>query len=494
MEQFVLALSQFSSLWVFVALAIGCVWGTIAGALPGMGTVVALIVALPFTLNMSTETAIALFLGIYVTSVYGGSISAILINTPGTPQSAATVLDGYPMARAGKADLAIGWATFASLFGGIFSLAVLIFAAPALARVSVAFGPAAIFAIVIFALTCIAWVSAGSTVKGLLGGMIGLWLTTIGPDDLTGYIRFDLGQPALMGGLHLIPVLIGLFALSEVFQRAATYFPAKPPDVTNVGFRLPRWPDIRLRLPQFLRSSVIGTFIGILPGTGATAATFVSYSELRRTSPRRENFGKGEPDGLIASEASNNAVTGGALIPTLALGIPGDGGTVVLLGVLTIKGLTPGFDLINNNPHILIGAFLVILLGNFIMFGLGAFGARVFARLLNLPEPILMGMILMFSLVGAFTVRGNMVDLIVCTVAGVIGVILRLAKYPIAPIVIGMALGKIFEGKLRQGLISARGDFFEFLADPIAIGVLILTALVIARPILAGRRQTGDSA
>lgn len=164
------------------------------------------------------------------------------------------------------------------------------------------------------------------------------------------------------------------------------------------------------------------------------------------------------------------------------------------MGVLTIKGLTPGFDLINNNPHILIGAFLVILLGNFIMFGLGAFGARVFARLLNLPEPILMGMILMFSLVGAFTVRGNMVDLIVCTVAGVIGVILRLAKYPIAPIVIGMALGKIFEGKLRQGLISARGDFFEVLADPIAIGVLILTALVIARPILAGRRQTGDSA
>lgn len=380
MEQFVLALGQFSSLWVFVALLVGCVWGTIAGALPGMGTVVALIVALPFTLNMSTETATALFLGIYVTSVYGGFISAILINTPGTPQSAATVLDGYPMARAGKADLAIGWATFASLFGGIFSLAVLIFAAPALARVSVAFGPAAIFAIVIFALTCIAWVSAGSTVKGLLGGMIGLWLTTIGPD------------------------------------------------------------------------------------------------------------------GLIASEASNDAVTGGALIPTLALGIPGDGGTVVLLGVLTIKGLTPGSDLINNNPHILIGAFLVILIGNFIMFGLGAFGARVFARLLNLPEPILMGMILMFSLVGSFTVRSNMVDLIVCTVAGVIGVILRLAKYPIAPIVIGMALGRIFEGKLRQGLISARGDFFEFLADPIAIGVLILTTLVIARPVLAGRSQKGGSA
>ena len=350
---------------------VGCVWGTIAGALPGMGTVVALIVALPFTLNMSTETAIVLFLGIYVTSVYGGSISAIPINTPGTPQSAATVLDGARRISDGSC----GQGGSGHRLGHL-RLAIrrhLLAGRPDLRSPGLGAGfrrlrPAAIFAIVIFALTCIAWVSAGSTVKGLLGGMIGLWLTTIGPD------------------------------------------------------------------------------------------------------------------GLIASEASNNAVTGGALIPTLALGIPGDGGTVVLLGILTIKGLTPGFDL----PHILIG--------NFIMFGLGAFGARVFARLLNLPEPILMGMILMFSLVGAFTVRSNMVDLIVCTGASVIGVILRLAKYPIAPIVIGMALGRIFEGKLRQGLISARGDFFEFLADPIAIGVLILTALVIARPILAGRSQKGGSA
>ena len=474
-------------------MIIGCVWGTIAGVLPGMGTVAALIVALPFTFGMSTEASIALFLGIYVTSVYGGSVSAILINTPGTPQSAATVLDGFPMATSGRADLAIGWATLSSLVGGMFSLCVLIVAAPTLAKVSVAFGPAAIFAIIIFALTCIAWVSAESKVKGLLAGMIGLWLTTVGPDDLTGYTRFDFGLPALLGGLALIPVLIGLFALSEVFYRAASYYASKPPEVSNVGFRMPAWPDIYIRIPQFVRSSVIGTFIGILPGTGATAATFVSYSEVRRTSPRRENFGKGEPDGLIASEASNNAVTGGALIPTLALGIPGDGGTVVLLGVLTIQGLTPGFDLANNNPHILTGAFLVILVANFVMFGLGVLGARVFARILSMPEPVLMGVILLFSLVGAFVVRGNNVDVIVCVLAGVAGVILRFAKYPVAPIVIGMALGTTFEGKLRQGLISARGDFLEFIYDPIALSVLAVTALTLLSPVLRWRRKSGTS-
>ncbi len=481
------AIVQFSTMEVLVALIIGCLWGTFAGALPGMGTVAALIVALPFAFGMTTEGSMALFLGIYVTSVYGGSISAILINTPGTPQSAATVLEGYPMARAGKADLAIGWATLSSFIGGMFSLVVLIIAAPLLAQVSVAFGPAAIFAIVVFALTCISWLSDGSPAKGLAGGMIGLWLTTIGPDNLTGYTRFDFGIPMLMGGLTLIPVLIGLFALSEVLYRAAHYFAAKPPDVTNVGFRLPAWSDVRIRTAQFLRSSVIGTFIGILPGTGAMAATFVSYTAALKTSPRKKNFGKGEPDGLIASEASNNAVTGGALIPTLALGIPGDGGTVVLLGVLTIQGVVPGFDLVNNNPQVLTGAFLMIMVANVILFGTGILGARLFARLMAVPEPLLMGMILLFSLVGAFVVRGNPVDLIVCSVAGIVGVILRFAKYPIAPIVIGMALGKIFEEKLRQGLIASRGDFAAFVLDPIAVPIFGLTLVIVTAPLISRR-------
>ena len=487
---------QFASLAVLLALIIGGLWGTLAGVMPGIGTVAALIIALPFTFGMSTEASMALFLGIYVTSVYGGSISAILINTPGTPQSAATVLDGYPMAQAGKADLAIGWATVSSFIGGVFSLVILIAAAPALARVSVAFGPSAIFAIVLFALTCIAWLSQGSMVKGLLGGVIGLFLTTIGQDNYTGMTRFSFGSDVLRGGLTLIPILIGLFALSEVFVRAAKLGMQTPPSQMNVGFRLPAFSDMLKRRLEYLRACIIGTFIGILPGTGAMAATFVTYTAAKRYSPNRDKLGTGEPDGLIASETSNNAVTGGALIPTLALGIPGDGGTLVLLGVLTIKGVTPGFDLVNNNPHVLTAAFMMVLMANIIMFGAGMASARVFERMLRVPEPLLMGLILLFSLVGAFVVRGNPVDLIVCIVAGVIGVLLRMARYPIAPIVIGVALGFIFEAKLRQGLIASRGDFWGFISDPIALPIFALTAAIIIYPLarsLKDNRKTGDA-
>ena len=496
MDLVVQAWLQFASITVLLALIIGGLWGTLAGVMPGIGTVAALIIALPFTFGMSTEASMALFLGIYVTSVYGGSISAILINTPGTPQSAATVLDGYPMAQAGKADLAIGWATVSSFIGGVFSLVILIAAAPLLARVSVAFGPSAIFAIVLFALTCIAWLSQGSMVKGLLGGVIGLFLTTIGQDNYTGMTRFSFGSDVLRGGLTLIPILIGLFALSEVFVRAAKLGMQTPPSQMNVGFRLPALGDMLKRRLEYLRACIIGTFIGILPGTGAMAATFVTYTAAKRYSPNRDKLGTGEPDGLIASETSNNAVTGGALIPTLALGIPGDGGTLVLLGVLTIKGVTPGFDLVNNNPHVLTAAFMMVFMANIIMFGAGMASARVFERMLRVPEPLLMGLILLFSLVGAFVVRGNPVDLIVCIVAGVIGVLLRMARYPIAPIVIGVALGFIFEAKLRQGLIASRGDFWGFISDPIALPIFALTAAIIIYPLarsLTDNRKTGDA-
>ena len=478
------ALAQLASWEVLVAIVVGTIFGTIVGALPGMGTVVALIVVLPFTFSMSTSAAIALLLCIYCSSVYGGSISAILVNTPGRPQSAATIFDGYPMAQKGEADLALGWATLASTIGGIFSLIVLILMAPTLARFSIQFGPVETFALILFALTCIAWVSKGSTINGLLAGTIGLFLATIGPDTMTGLTRFSFNIDILAGGLSLISVLIGLFALSEVFYRAATYSENKPPDVSGVGFRLPTFHEFRIRIRVLFQSSVIGTLIGILPGTGATAATFISYAEARRSSPRKHNFGKGEPDGLIASEASNNAVTGGALIPTLALGIPGDGGTVVLLGALIIQGVIPGVQLFQNSPEIMIGAFIVIMVANLLMFVIGAISAQGFTRLLRTPEPILMGFVLLMSLVGAFAVRGNPVDVIVSVIAGIAGVIMRFAKIPMAPIVIGMALGKNLEESLRQGMMLFEGSFLMFFQQPIALVIFIMTLIVVAWPIL----------
>ena len=488
MEHIPVALAQLASFDVILSIIIGTIFGTIIGVLPGMGTVVALVVVLPFTFSMSTAASIALLLSIYCSSVYGGSVSAILINTPGTPQSAATVLDGYPMAKRGEADLALGWAALASVFGGIFSLIILIIAAPQLARLSIKFGPVETFALILFALTCIAWVSRGSIVKGLLAALMGLFLATIGPDTMTGYSRFGFGIDALAGGLSLISILIGLFALSEVFLRASRYSENLPPDVSGTGFRLPRLNEIKIRIRVLLQSSVIGTLIGILPGTGATAATFVSYAEAQRSSPRRDNFGKGEPDGLIASEAANNAVTGGALIPTLALGIPGDGGTVVLLGSLLIQGLIPGVQLFQNNPEIMISAFIVIMIANVLMFVVGALFAQAFTRILKTPEPILMGFVLTMSLVGSFAVRGNPVDVIVSVVAGAIGVIMRLAGIPMAPVVIGMALGKTLEKSLRQGLMLHDGNFMVFFQQPIAAVIFIATLMIICWPIITRYR------
>ena len=488
MEHIPVALAQLASFDVILSIIIGTIFGTIIGVLPGMGTVVALVVVLPFTFSMSTAASIALLLSIYCSSVYGGSVSAILINTPGTPQSAATVLDGYPMAKRGEADLALGWAALASTFGGIFSLIILIIAAPQLARLSIKFGPVETFALILFALTCIAWVSRGSIVKGLLAALIGLFLATIGPDTMTGYSRFGFGIDALAGGLSLISILIGLFALSEVFLRASRYSEDLPPDVSGTGFRLPRLHEIKIRVRVLLQSSIIGTLIGILPGTGATAATFVSYAEAQRSSPRRDNFGKGEPDGLIASEAANNAVTGGALIPTLALGIPGDGGTVVLLGSLLIQGLIPGVQLFQNNPEIMISAFIVIMIANVLMFVVGALSAQAFTRILKTPEPILMGFVLTMSLVGSFAVRGNPVDVIVSVVAGAIGVIMRLAGIPMAPVVIGMALGKTLEKSFRQGLMLHDGNFLVFFQQPIAAVIFIATLTIICWPIVSRYR------
>lgn len=477
-------IDQLATFEVLLSILAGSLFGAFIGALPGMGTVVALIVALPFTFSMSSPAAIALLLSIYCSSVYGGSISAILINTPGTPQSAATVLDGYPMAKRGKADYALGWATVASVFGGLFSLVLLVFLAPQLAAVSVHFGQVETFALIVFSLTCIAWVSRGSTIKGLMAGSMGLFLATVGADTMTGFSRFHFDIYELQGGFSLISILVGLFAFSEVFYRAAIREDEVKP-IPNVGFKVAPWPEWKSRMRCLLQSSAIGSFIGVLPGTGATAATFIAYGEAKRVSKRRDKFGTGEPEGIIASESANNAVTGGALVPTLALGIPGDGGTAVMMGVLLIHGVTPGVQLFKNQPEIMLGAFVTLFFANVILLLIGAVGAQGFTRVLRLPEPMLMAMVLLMSLVGAYAVRGNPVDVIVAVAAGVVGVFLRLINVPMAPIVIGMALGRTFEESFRQGMILKGGNFWAFFEQPIADGILLLTLVVVCWPMIA---------
>ncbi len=481
MDAIVAAVTPVLSLPSLLAILVGTIYGLIFGILPGLGSVLAISIALPFTFTMDQVSSISLVLAIYCSSVYGGSLSAILINTPGTPQSATTMFDGFPMTRQGKADLAIGWATGASLFGGLFSVIVLILAAPPLAKFALRFGPIEIFALICMALTCIAGVSEGSLVKGLLAGVIGLFLATIGTDTMTGSRRFDYDVFALSAGVGLIPILVGVFALTEIFWRLSEK-PLVIPDLQTKGsFRLAPLKEWLARWKTLLKSSVIGTLVGILPGTGAATASFIAYSEAKRSGRFREGIGSGEPEGLLASESANNAVTGGALVPTLALGIPGDPVTAVMMSALIIQGIQPGVRLFVDHGPLMNSVFFALIVCNLAMFAGGALLARFVTKILKIPEVLMFSMVLILSLVGAYSVSGRVFDIGVALAAGLFGYFLRLAKVPLAPVVIGLVLGPILEENLRLGLIIKDGSFAEFftMSHPIALILFAVTAAIL---------------
>ncbi|ASJ71310.1 tripartite tricarboxylate transporter permease [Granulosicoccus antarcticus] len=489
MQDLYLALALIFNVQGITALVSGVVIGTFVGAMPGLGTVVALAMMLPLTFALDSGPAIVLLLSVYVSSVYGGSISAILINVPGTPQSAATVLDGYPMAQQGKADRALGWATGASVFGGIFSVIILMVAAPPLSQVAIKFGSIEILALIIFSMTTIAWVSQGNTVKGLIAALLGLFLSTVGQDAFTGSSRFDFDYFELTAGFHVVPILIGVFALSEVLHQTCTGDKTASLVPSKIGFSFPSWQEWKSRKMPLIRASAIGSFIGILPGVGAVTAAFVSYADGKRSSPNRENFGKGEPDGLIASEASNNAVTGGALVPTLALGIPGDGGTAVLIGALIIHGVTPGVRLYVDEPVLVNMMFMALLFANLLILLVGALSAQLFTRVLRIPASILMPMVVMLSLVGAYTVRSSVMDIFIAIIAGGIGLLMRYGGYQLAPVVIGFVLGKPFEESLRRGLLLSDGNVWLFFQKPIFTFFIGLTAIALLLPLVSSLRK-----
>ena len=469
---------------VLIALLAGCVVGVIIGVLPGLGSALGLVMVLPITFGLEPAAAIAVLVSVYACSIYGGSVSAILINVPGTPQSAATVMDGYPMAQQGKAALALGWATVGSFFGGMFSLAMLIMLAPELARFSLNFGPIEIFALITFAMTTIAWVSRDSMIKGILASLIGVFLGMGGPDEMTGQLRFDFDLFVLSGGFALVPVLIGVFAMSEILVQASFMKDATAPTVIEGGFKLAPWPEWRARWTTFLRSSVIGSFIGILPGTGATAAAFIAYADAKRRSPRRANFGHGEPEGVLASETANNAVSGGAMIPMLALGIPGDGVVAIMMGALTVHGIVPGVFLFRDQPVLVTSIFILFFLANIMILVVGAGGAGLYAKLLRAPISLLMPAVVLLSFVGAFAVRSNPFDFTVVILAGIGGFLLRINGFPLAPIVIGFILGTPLELGLRQGLVMTDQNFLAFASSPIAAFLFALTALVLLQPLI----------
>ncbi len=474
------------------AVLMGLMWGVVVGALPGLGSVLAITMLLPFTFAMDQIPAISMLLATYAGSVYGGSLSAIIINTPGTPQSAATCLDGYPMARQGKADLALGWVTMASVIGGLIACVILILATPQLAAFAIRFGPIETFALITLGLACVSSISRGSMIKGMFAAILGLMIATVGPDPIVPGSRFTFGFFQIAGGFDLIPIVVGIFALSEVFNRIYKMGKAGGGGVVmNKGLRYPKWADIKIRLGLIVKSALMGTGIGILPGTGAATAAFLSYAEAKRSSPRKENMGKGEPDGIVAAESSNNAVTGGALIPSLALGIPGDAVTAVMLATLTIKGITPGVRLMAENPVTVYCAFIALIMANLMLPLAGWASAKGFSRLLRTPEALLLACVSLFCIVGTYTVNSMVIDLWVMLGAGILGFFMRIFGIPVAALVIGLVLGPQFELSLRQGLIVTNDNFATFFSfnHPIALFFFGLTALMLFWPLIRKVRE-----
>lgn len=468
-----------------LALVGGVFLGVVIGVLPGLGPAVGVSLALPLTIGMDQIPAITLLLGIYAGSIYGGSVTAILINTPGTPSSAASCLDGYPMARSGKVGEALGIAAVASVAGGIISLIILAFAAPYIAQWALNFGPAEMLALVLFSLTCIASVAAGNQLKGLLAAVLGLFLAVVGQDIFSGEVRYNFGVFELSAGLSLVPLLVGLFALSEVFWRMGDQSRMSEARPLPSGFVFPGFARLRQLARTIFKSSLIGTLIGVLPGVGPTAASFVSYAEARRSSEDKSSFGKGAPEGLAASEAANNAVTGGALIPTLALGVPGDPITAIMLGALVIQDIVPGPSLFSQNLDIVTAILIGLLFINLLMLPTAKYFAFLWRGLLRLPDALLMAGVVILIGVGIYTLNNSVLDMVTAFIAGLVGYGLRRAGYPLAPIIIGFVLGKLLEQNLRMGLIVFQNDWTRFATSPIAAVFLILTAVILCWPIAA---------
>lgn len=491
------AITLVFSLEILGMIFFGTFVGILIGALPGLTVNMGIALLLPLTYSFQGMTGILMLLGVYCGAVYGGSITAILINTPGTPASAATVLDGYPMAKKGQAGRALGISTLGSMFGGIFSVIALIVIAPQLAKVATGFSAPEYFALAVFGISIITSVSSKSIIKGLMGGALGLAIATVGIDPMTSGMRFTFDSVYLMGGISFVPVLVGLFAFSqgllsfEEDQRARMTAAVQKVRV-KIDQVLPTWLDFRRVFPTYLRSSSIGTLIGTIPGVGGDIASFIAYNEAKRWSKHPEEFGHGSPEGLAAPEAGANSVCGGAMIPLMTLGIPGDGATAIIMGAFLVQGLALGPQLFTEHPIEVNSIFIGLFIANLFMGLLGFLGMKGFIRVMDVPRRMLVPVIFLLCAVGAYSVNHSMVDVFVMMGAGTLAYILIKLDFSMSPIVIGMILGPMAETNLRRALIMSEGDASILLTRPICaifLGIAILTLLFpIISPLLKARK------
>lgn len=472
----------------------GVLLGIAFGAMPGLSGTMGIAILLPITYSMSPAGALIIMISLYCGSLYGGSISACLLHTPGTPAAAATILDGYPMTMNGYAFEALTESAVSSFWGGIISVVALLTIAPQIAKFSLKFGPLENFWIAIFGLTIIASMASKNMLKGLISGLVGMLLGSVGMDSIVGYRRYTFGSTYLVSGITLIVALIGLFSIAQVLRMVA-----------NTNFNMIDTSIIRdtknkkLKLKDFfrypvtyLRGGIIGTIIGIVPGAGGSIAGFLSYNETKKASKDPDSFGKGAREGVAASESANNAVSGGALIPMLTLGIPGSAAIAVMQGGMMIHGLIPGSDLFTKQASTVYPVMCSMIFANLFFLIIGVTCAKYFAGIANTPTYILAPIIAVFCVVGAFAINNSIKDVYITLLFGAIGFAITLFDFEVTPIILGLILGELAEGGLVRSLMIYKGiggTIEHFFASPISLVLFVISVLSVATPLYKERRE-----
>ncbi len=487
---------------LFLAL-IGCFLGTVMGALPGLGPSngVAILIPLAFTLGLEPTPAMILLTSVYYGAMYGGRISSILLNIPGDEPALMTTLDGYPMARAGKAGEALALSGIASFVGAFLATWGLVFLAPLLVKVALLFGPAEYFALFVLAFATLGGVASKNQAKAAFAAALGLGIAMIGVDGQTGVPRFAFGEVHLYDGIDFLVAIVGLFALSEVFifleHRGDGSGEGKDSQVP-MGRLTPPASMLKACAPTMLRSSLLGFIAGVLPGAGASLGSFISYSMEKRLVDREGTFGKGDPRGVAAPEAGNNAAAGGALVPMLALGVPGSGTTAVLLAMLLALNITPGPLLFQQNPDVVWGLIAALFIGNLMLLLMNIPMVGLFVRVLKAPPRFLMPVVAMVSFVGIYGISGSSFDLLVMVLFGLLGWILRKLDVPMVPVILGVLLGNLMEANLRRALTISDGDWSALFASPLSLALWAVAVCGFVLPLALGplirRRMRRDEA
>lgn len=476
-----LGLQAIASFEVQIMTLLGVLAGILVSSLPGLSAVMAVALLLPLTFGMGPVSALLLLSGIYVGAMFGGAIPAILLSTPGTPAAVSTTFDGYPMAKSGRAGKAISVACIASVIAGLFGVAVLTLVAPPLAEFALKFSAPEYFSVAVFGLAVISSLAEGSVVKAFASGMVGLLLAVVGMDPITSFNRFTFGSTELLGGISFLAVMVGTAALAEVLYQIDT-----ETQQAQVKFAIDSMHVTKQELKQMVKPTaigcILGVVIGIMPAAGANIASFVSWAQAKLWSKHPEEFGKGSVEGLAASEAGNNSVVGGDLVPMLTLGIPGDPVTAVMMGALILQGLRPGPMLFSEHPDIVYGLFLGLIISNIWVLPIGLFGARFFAKMSSVRKEILWPTILSLCILGSYAAESNMASVYTLGLFGLIGYGMKKVKMPTAPLILGILLGPMAEENLRRALMASEMDVTIFFTRPISLCLLLVAALTLVWP------------